>query len=135
MQDAKQRLVALKNVEEALRKARASGDADPTRYLRQVAAMKTDEYEAFLVQSNDPIIKTWPLEKLNVLSKRYPKRIDPTPRDLERAEAQRKEINYFNNLVKGSNRKLAENALQDNLQQQEKVRTEMADLERRQRAY
>jgi len=135
MQDAKQRLVALKNVEEALRKARASGDSDPTRYLRQVAAMKTDEYEAFLVQSNDPIIKTWPLEKLKVLSKRYPKRIDPTPRDLERAEAQRKEINYFNNLVKGSNRKLAENALQDNLQQQEKIRAEMADLERRQRAY
>lgn len=135
MQDAKQRLVALKNVEEALRKARASGDSDPTRYLRQVAAMKTDEYEAFLVQSNDPLIKTWPVEKLKVLSKRYPKRIDPTPRDLERAEAQRKEINYFNNLVKGSNRKLAENALQDNLQQQEKVRAEMADLERRQRAY
>jgi hypothetical protein len=135
MQDAKQRLVALKNVEEELRKARASGDSDPTRYLRQVAAMKTEQYEAFLVQSNDPITKTWPLEKLKVLSKRYPKRIDPTPRDLERAEAQRKEINYFNNLVKGSNRKLAENALQDNLQQQEKVRTEMADLERRQRAY
>lgn len=135
LQDAKQRLVSLKNVEETLRKARASGDADPTRYLRQVAAMKTDDYEAFLVQSNDPIIKTWPLEKLKVLSKRYPKRIDPTPRDIERAEALRKEINYFNNLVKGSKRKLAENALQDNLQQQEKVRAEIADLERRQRAY
>ena len=135
MQDAKQRLVALKNVEEELRKARASGDSDPTRYLRQVAAMKTEQYEAFLVQSNDPIIKTWPPQKTAVLSKRYPKRIVATPRDLERAEEQRKEINYFNNLVKGSNRKLAENALQDNLQQQEKVRAEMADLERRQRAY
>ena len=135
LQDAKQRLVALKNVEEALRKARASGDSDPTRYLRQVAAMKTDDYEAFLVQSDDPIIKTWPLEKLKVLSKRYPKRIDATPRDLERADTLRKEINYFNNLVKGSKRKLAETALQENLQQQEKVRAEMADLERRQRAY
>jgi hypothetical protein len=135
MQDAKQRLVALKNVEEELRKARASGDSDPTRYLRYVAAMKTEQYEAFLVQSNDPIIKTWPPQKTAVLSKRYPKRIVATPRDLERAEEQRKEINYFNNLVKGSNRKLAENALQDNLQQQEKVRAEMADLERRQRAY
>ena len=135
LQDAKQRLVSLKNVEETLRKARASGDADPTRYLRQVAAMKTDDYEAFLVQSNDPITKTWPLEKLKVLSKRYPKRIDPTPRDMERAETLRKEINYFNNLVKGNKRKLAENALQDNLQQQEKVRAEIADLERRQRAY
>lgn len=135
MQDAKQRLVALKNVEEELRKARASGDSDPTRYLRQVAAMKTEQYEAFLVQSNDPIIKTWPPQKTAILSKRYPKRIVATPRDLERAEEQRKEINYFNNLVKGSNRKLAENALQDNLQQQEKVRAEMADLERRQRAY
>ena len=135
MQDAKQRLVALKNVEEELRKARASGDSDPTRYLRQVAAMKTEQYEAFLVESNDPIIKTWPPQKTAILSKRYPKRIVATPRDLERAEEQRKEINYFNNLVKGSNRKLAENALQDNLQQQEKVRAEMADLERRQRAY
>jgi len=135
LQDAKQRLVALKNVEETLRKARASGDADPTRYLRQVAAMKTEQYEAFLVQSNDPIVKTWPAQKTAVLSKRYPKRIDATPRDLERAEEQRKEINYFNNLVKGSKRKLAEEALQDNLQQQEKVRAEMADLERRQRAY
>jgi len=135
LQDAKQRLVALKNVEEELRKARASGDSDPTRYLRQVAAMKTEQYEAFLVQSNDPIVKTWPPQKAAVLSKRYPKRIVATPRDLERAEEQRKEINYFNNLVKGSNRKLAENALQDNLQQQEKVRAEMADLERRQRAY
>jgi hypothetical protein len=135
LQDAKQRLVALKNVEEELRKARASGDSDPTRYLRQVAAMKTEQYEAFLVESNDPIVKTWPPQKTAVLSKRYPKRIDPTPRDLERAEAQRKEIKYFNNLVKGSNRKLAENALQDNLQQQEKVRAEMAELESRQRAY
>jgi hypothetical protein len=135
LQDAKQRLVALKNVEEELRKARASGDSDPTRYLRQVAAMKTEQYEAFLVESNDPIVKTWPPQKTAVLSKRYPKRIDPTPRDLERAEAQRKEINYFNNLVKGSKRKLAENALQDNLQQQEKVRAEMAELESRQRAY
>jgi hypothetical protein len=135
LQDAKQRLVALKNVEEELRKARASGDSDPTRYLRQVAAMKTEQYEAFLVESNDPIVKTWPPQKAAVLSKRYPKRVDPTPRDLERAEAQRKEINYFNNLVKGSNRKLAENALQDNLQQQEKVRAEMAELESRQRAY
>jgi hypothetical protein len=135
MQDAKQRLVALKNVEETLRKARASGDSDPTRYLRQVAAMKTEEYEAFLVQSNDPIVKTWPAQKTAVLSKRYPKRIVATPRDLERAEAQRKEINYLNNLVKGSKTKLAENALQDNLQQQEKVRAELADFERRQRAY
>lgn len=135
MQDAKQRLVALKNVEETLRKARASGDSDPTRFLRQVAAMKTEEYEAFLVQSNDPIVKTWPPQKAAVLSKRYPKRIDATARDLERAETQRKEINYFNNLVKGSKRKLAEEALQENLQQQEKVRAEMADLERRQRAY
>lgn len=135
MQDAKQRLVALKNVEEELRKARASGDSDPTRYLRQVAAMKTEQYEAFLVESNDPIIKTWPPQKTAILSKRYPKRIVATPRDLERAEEQRKEINYFNNLVKGSNRKLAENALQDNLQQQEKVRAEIADFERRQRAY
>lgn len=135
LQDAKQRLVALKNVEETLRKARASGDSDPTRYLRQVAIQKNNEYEAFLVESNDPIIKTWPLEKLKVLSKRYPKRIVATPRDLERADALRKEINYFSNLVKGSKRKLAEEALQDNLQQQEKVRAEMADLESRQRAY
>jgi hypothetical protein len=135
MQDAKQRLVALKNVEETLRKARASGDSDPTRYLRQVAAMKTEEYEAFLIQSNDPIVKTWPAQKTAVLSRRYPKRIDATARDLERAETQRKEINYFNNLVKGSKRKLAEDALQDNLQQQEKVRAEITDLERRQRAY
>ena len=135
LQDAKQRLVALKNVEETLRKARASGDSDPTRYLRQVAIQKNDEYEAFLVESNDPVIKTWPAQKLAILSKRYPKRFEATPRDLERADALRKEINYFNNLVKGSKRKLAEEALQDNLQQQEKVRAEMADLESRQRAY
>ena len=135
LQDAKQRLVALKNVEETLRKARASGDSDPTRYLRQVAIQKNDEYEAFLVESNDPVIKTWPAQKLAILSKRYPKRFEATPRDLERADALRKEINYFSNLVKGSKRKLAEEALQDNLQQQEKVRAEMADLESRQRAY
>jgi hypothetical protein len=135
LQDAKQRLVSLKNVEEDLRKARASGDADPTRYLRYVAALKNEEYEAFLVQSNDPIIKTWPPQKTAVLSKRYPKRIDATARDLERNDALRKEINYLNNLVKGKKTKVAENALQDNLQQQEKVRAEIADLERRQRAY
>ena len=135
MQDAKQRLVSLKNVEENLRKARASGDSDPTRYLRYVAALKNEEYEAFLVQSNDPITKTWPPQKMAVLSKRYPKRIDATARDLERNDALRKEINYLNNIVKGNKTKLVENALEDNLQQQEKVRAEFADLERRQRAY
>jgi hypothetical protein len=135
LQDAKQRLVSLKNVEEDLRKARASGDADPTRYLRYVAALKNEQYEAFLVQSNDPIIKTWPVKKTIVLSTRYPDRIEATARDLERNDALRKEINYLNNLVKGKKTKVAENALQDNLQQQEKVRAEIADLERRQRAY
>jgi hypothetical protein len=135
LQDAKQRLVSLKNVEEDLRKARASGDADPTRYLRYVAALKNEEYEAFLVQSNDPITKTWPPQKTAVLSKRYPKRIEATARDLERNDALRKEINYLNNIVKGNKTKLVENALQDNLQQQEKIRAEIADLERRQRAY
>jgi hypothetical protein len=135
LQDAKQRLVSLKNVEEDLRKARASGDADPTRYLRYVAALKNEEYEAFLVQSNDPIIKTWPPQKTAVLSKRYPKRIEATARDLERNDALRKEINYLNNIVKGNKTKLVENALQDNLQQQEKIRAEITDLERRQRAY
>jgi hypothetical protein len=135
MQDAKQRLVSLKNVEEDLRKARASGDADPTRYLRYVAALKNEEYEAFLVQSNDPITKTWPPQKTAVLSKRYPKRIEATARDLERNDALRKEINYLNNIVKGNKTKLVENALQDNLQQQEKIRAEITDLERRQRAY
>jgi len=135
MQDAKQRLVSLKNVEEDLRKARASGDSDPTRYLRYVAALKNEEHEAFLVQSNDPIVKTWPLKKTIVLSQRYPKRIEATARDLERNDALRKEINYLNNLVKGKKTKVVENALQDNLQQQEKVRAEIADLERRQRAY
>jgi hypothetical protein len=69
------------------------------------------------------------------LSKRYPKRIEATARDIERADALRKEINYLNNLVKGNKAKLVENALQDNLQQQEKVRAEISDLERRQRAY
>jgi hypothetical protein len=135
LQNAKQRLVNLADVQETLRKARASGDADPVRYLRQLAVQKTDEYEAFLVQSNDPIIKTWPLEKLKVLRARYPKFIDPTPRDLERAEAARTQINYLSNIMKGSNRKSVEAQYQDNLQQQEKVRAEIADLERRQRAY
>jgi hypothetical protein len=135
LQDAKQRLVNLGDVQETLRKARASGDADPVRYLRQLAVQKTDEYEAFLVQSNDPIIKTWPPEKLRVLRARYPKFIDPTPRDLERAEAARTQINYLSNIMKGSNRKSVEAQYQDNLQQQEKVRAEIADLERRQRAY
>ena len=135
MQDAKQRLVNLADVQETLRKARASGDVDPVRYLRQLAVQKTDEYEAFLVQSNDPIIKTWPLEKLKVLRARYPKFIDPTPRDLDRAEAARAQISYLNNIMKGSNRKSVEAQYQDNLQQQEKVRSEIADLERRQRSY
>jgi hypothetical protein len=135
LQDAKQQLVNLADVQDTLRKARASGDADPVRYLRQLAVQKTDEYEAFLVQSNDPIIKTWPSEKLRVLRARYPKFIDPTPRDLERAEAARTQINYLSNIMKGSNRKSVEAQYQDNLQQQEKVRAEIADLERRQRAY
>jgi len=135
LQEAKQRFVALRNVEEELRKARASGDVDPTRYLRQLATQKTEEYEAFLVQSNDPITKTWPLEKQKVFSKRYPKQIEPTARDLEWADDLRKQINYLNNLMKGSKRKSIESALQDNLQQQDKARAELADLERRQRAY
>ena len=135
LQDAKQRLVTLQNVEEDLRKARAYGDSDPTRYLRQLAIQKNEAYEAFLVQTSDPIIKTWPLEKLKLLSTRYPKRMSATPRDLEWAENTRKQIKYFENIMKGSKRKLAERALQDNLQQQEKVRAEIADLESRQRAY
>lgn len=135
LQEAKQRFVALRNVEEELRKARASGDVDPTRYLRQLATQKTEEYEAFLVQSNDPITKTWPLEKQKVFSKRYPKQVEPTARDLEWADDLRKQINYLNNLMKGSKRKSIESALQDNLQQQDKARAELADLERRQRAY
>lgn len=135
LQEAKQRFVALRNVEEELRKARASGDVDPTRYLRQLATQKTEEYEAFLVQSNDPITKTWPLEKQKVFSKRYPKQVEPTARDLEWADDLRKQINYLNNLMKGSKRKSIEAALQDNLQQQDKARDELADLERRQRAY
>ena len=135
LQEAKQRLVSLRNVEEDLRKARASGDVDPTRYLRQLAIQKTEEYEAFLVQSKDPITKTWPLEKQNVLRNRYTKRIVATPRDLEWAENTRKQIAYLSNVMKGSNRKSVEAALQENLQQQEKVRGEIADIERRQRAY
>jgi len=135
LQDAKQRLVALRNVEEDLRKVRASGDKDPTRYLRQVAIQKNEEYEAFLVETNDPIVKTWPLQKALVLQKRYPKRFNPTERDTEAAEGLRKQIKYFENLMKGGKRKSVEAALDENLQQQEKVRAEIADLERRQRAY
>lgn len=135
LQDAKQRLVSLRNIEETLRKARASADVDPTRYLRQVAIQKTEEYEAYLVQSNDPIVKTWPPQKAAVLSKKYPKRIEPTARDVERIEELRKQISYFSNIMKGVDRKSVEANLQDNLKQQEKVRAEIADLESRQRAY
>lgn len=135
LQEAKQRLVALRNVEEELRKARASGDVDPTRYLRQLATQKTEEYEAFLMESNDPIVETWPREKQEIFRRRYPKKLEPTARDLEWADALRKQINYYNNLMKGSKRKSIETALQDNLQQQDKARADLADLERRQRAY
>ena len=135
LREAKNELVALQNIGENLRKARASADVDPTRYLRQVAIEKTKQYEAFLTQSDSPIIKTWPEEKRNLMKRLYPQRIDPTPRDEARAEELRKEIKYLENIVKGRNRKSVENAFQENLTKQDAARERIDQLERRQRAY
>ena len=76
LRDARTELVALQNTGEELRKVQASQDKDPTRYLRQLAIQKNEQYEAYLTQSDDPITKTWPLEKLFQMKRKYPKRIE-----------------------------------------------------------
>ena len=136
LREAKTELVNLQNTAEELRRAQASGAADPTGYLRELAGRLTDEYEASLVETQNPIIKTWPIQKLTALSKRYPRRIlEPTERDIEHQESLRKRIAYYNNVIKGRNRKALDTALDKNLEQQAKAREKIAALESRQRAY
>ena len=135
LRDARTELVALQNTGEELRKVQASQDKDPTRYLRQLAIQKNEQYEAYLTQSDDPITKTWPLEKLFQMKRKYPKRIDPTQRDVEYFDALRKQIKYFENIIRGGKRRDVDQAVQDNLAKQDQARARIAELESRQRAY
>ena len=135
LRDARTELVALQNTGEELRKVQASQDKNPTRYLRQLAIQKNEQYEAFLTQSDDPITQTWPLEKLTLMKRKYPKRIDPTQRDVEYFDALRKQIKYFENIMRGGTRRSLDQAIQDNLDKQDQARARIAELESRQRAY
>lgn len=135
LRDARTELVALQNTGEELRKVQASQDKNPTRYLRQLAIQKNEQYEAFLTQSDDPIIQTWPIEKLTLMKRKYPKRIDPTQRDVEYFDALRKQIKYFENVMRGGTRRSLDQAVQDNLDKQDQARARIAELESRQRAY
>lgn len=135
LRDARTDLVSLQNAEEDLRKTLASQDANPTRYLRQLAIDKNEQYEAFLVQSDDPITKTWPAQKLTILKRRYPKTVVPTQRDIEYHDALRKQIKLFENVIRGNSRRSVEQALQDNQAKQDKARERISELESRQRAY
>ena len=128
-------LVALQNTGEELRKVQASQDKDPTRYLRQLAATKQEQYEAFLVQSNDPVTKTWPAQKLTNLKNRYPQTLVANERDLAANDALRKQIKYLENIMRGGNRRNLDQAVQDNLAKQDQARARIAELEGRQRAY
>lgn len=135
LRELRTELVALQNLQRDLEKARASADVDPTRYLRQIAVQKQEELDAFYVQSDDPITKTWPLQKQKVLQSRYTKKITPTARDIEYYDGLRKQIAYYGNIVKGRNKRVVETALETNFAQQDKLRDEIAQLESRQRAY
>lgn len=135
LRDARTELVALQNTGEELRKVQASQDKDPTRYLRQLAIQKNEQYEAFLTQSDDPITKTWPAQKLTILKRRYPKTIQPTQRDVEYYDALRKQVKYFENIMRGGTRRDVDQAVQDNLDKQDQARARIAELESRQRAY
>jgi Large polyvalent protein associated domain 38 len=135
LRDARTELVALQNTGEELRKVQTSQDKNPTRYLRQLAIQKNEQYEAFLTQSDDPITQTWPLEKLTLMKRKYPKRIDPTQRDVEYFDALRKQIKYFENVMRGGTRRSLDQAVQDNLDKQDQARARIAELESRQRAY
>jgi hypothetical protein len=135
LRDARTELVALQNTGEELRKVQASQDKDPTRYLRQLAIQKNEQYEAFLTQADDPIIQTWPIEKLTLMKRKYPKRIDPTQRDVEYFDALRKQVKYLENIMRGGKRRDVEQAVQDNLAKQDQARARIAELESRQRAY
>lgn len=135
LRDARTELVALQNTGEELRKVQASQDKNPTRYLRQLAIQKNEQYEAFLTQSDDPITKTWPAQKLTILKRRYPKTIQPTQRDVEYYDALRKQVKYFENIMRGGTRRDVDQAVQDNLDKQDQARARIAELESRQRAY
>lgn len=135
LRELRTELVALQNSQRDLEKARASADVDPTRYLRQIAVQKQEELDAFYVQSDDPITKTWPLQKQKVLQSRYTKKITPTARDIEYYDGLRKQIAHYGNIVKGRNKRVVETALETNFAQQDKLRDEIAQLESRQRAY
>jgi hypothetical protein len=135
LRDARTELVALQNTGEELRKVQASQDKNPTRYLRQLAIQKNEQYEAFLTQSDDPITKTWPAQKLTILKRRYPKTIQPTQRDVEYYDALRKQVKYFENIMRGGTRRDVDQAVQDNLDKQDQARARVAELESRQRAY
>jgi hypothetical protein len=135
LRDARTELVALQNTGEELRKVQASQDKDPTRYLRQLAIQKNEQYEAFLTQSDDPITKTWPAQKLTILKRRYPKTIVPTERDIAANEALRKQVKYFENIMRGGSRRNLDQAVQDNRAKQDQARARVAELESRQRAY
>ena len=135
LRDARTDLVSLQNAEEDLRKTLASQDANPTRYLRQLAINKNEQYEAYLTQSDDPITKTWPVEKLTAMKRKYPKRIIPTQRDVAYHDALRKQIKLFENVIRGNSRRSVEQALQDNQAKQDKARERISELESRQRAY
>lgn len=135
LRDARTELVALQNTGEELRKVQTSQDKNPTRYLRQLAIQKKEQYEAFLTQSDDPITQTWPLEKLTLMKRKYPKRIEPTQRDVEYFDALRKQIKYFENVMRGGTRRSLDQAVQDNLDKQDQARARIAELESRQRAY
>ena len=104
-------------------------------FRSQLAATKQEQYEAFLVQSNDPVIKTWPAQKLTNLKNRYPKTLVATERDIAANEALRKQIKYFENIMRGGNRRSLDEAVQDNLAKQDQARERIAELESRQRAY
>jgi hypothetical protein len=135
LRDARTELVALQNTGEELRKVQASQDKNPTRYLRQLAIQKNEQYEAFLTQTDDPITKTWPAEKLGVLKRKYPDRFVATERELAANEALRKQIKYLENVMRGGNRRSLDQAVQDNLAKQDQARARIAELESRQRAY
>lgn len=135
LREARTELVALQNTGEELRKVQASQDPNPTRYLRQLAAMKQEQYEAFLVQSDDPIIKTWPAQKLTNLKRQYPKTLVANERDIAANDALRKQIKYLENIMRGGNRRNLDQAVQDNLAKQDQARARIAELESRQRAY